>query len=218
MNFLDLYNHYVSIERVIEEDPNIFQGDKKSTIPKKENGSSCIVDFIDNRKPSIYLTLNLLGGHISYESVQKSTVKITEDGLFEGQYFVERYVNLSRKAFTAVVIKSFPFWKDADTFYMTHGDSKPFTKFRDLVIIRDETLPPVKILLIQKFSEYYGSKFGILSGKKAIRFPLCSFSRPAFNLLAKGEILALPESFKQEEVGIQNLIDRIIAEFPKSYI
>jgi hypothetical protein len=36
--------------------------------------------------------------------------------------------------------------------------------------------------------------------------------------LAKGEILALPESFKQEEVGIQNLIDRIIAEFPKSYI
>ena len=232
MNFLDIYNHYVSVERVIEvepEPPPIILRDHAKDIVIKEpkispstaasEKSPWIIDGPINReKPSLYLHLNLLDGHISYQGKQNSTVRMGEDGLLEGTYSADRRLTFSRVAFTAVVIKTFELWKSAYTFYMVHGNSPKFNRFRDIVVIREDRLAPVTIKLNDNFHEYYAQKFSIKKDPARITIPLVSFSRSALDFLIDEPVLTIPESSGEDEFEIQDLIDGILLRFPKEYL
>jgi hypothetical protein len=226
MNFLNIYNHYIAVEQVIEVEPErpliirVDGVDKVIEEPKNpKNQNPWLIDRpISMDKPSVYLHLNLLDGHIAYTGNQKSTVVTAEDGLLEGVYSVERDLILSREAFTAIVIKTFSLWRNVQTYYMVHGGSRKFNKFRDMVVIREDRLTPVTLRLNNNFHEYYARKFSLQKDPAGITIPLVSFSRPAFNFLTEDPILTIPEYLGEEEDAIQDMLDGTLSKFPKWYL
>lgn len=236
MNFLDIYNHYIGIEHVTEIEPETklvlvdHSGEEKvieepkipSSLISSEKSPWIIDGPMIRKKPSIYLHLQLLDDHISYQGSQKSTVRMADDGLLEGSYSADRRMTFSREAFTAVVIKTFELWKNAYTYYMVHGDSPKFNKFRDTVVIREERLAPITLKLNDYFHEYYAHKIRLKFNSKkepeVITIPLVSFSRPAFDFLTNEPVLTISESSGESESEIQNLIDRVLSKFPRWYL
>ena len=226
MNFYYIYNHYVSIERVIEVEPEtpliirscgvdkVFEEPKVSPSTTPTEKSPWIIDGpMIRKKPSLYLTLELLEDHISYQGTQKSTVRMADDGLLEGRYVADREITFSRQAFTAVVLKTFSLWKDAYTFYMVNVNSRGFKKFRNLVVISEERLAPITLKLNDIFQEYYANKFSFKKKPDRIIIPLVSFSRPAFHFLIEEGILTIPERYEDRESEVQNLIDEVLSKF-----